>query len=80
MYGGQYYGSLLTAFVVGIAIMYIYLPPFYTLRVNSSYEYLKIRFDERVRTIALVFYIISSFLFIPLVIFVPALAFNQSKI
>lgn len=77
MYGGQYYACLITTILVSIVVVYIYLPTFYNLEVKSSYEYLKIRFDNKIRTIALILFVISSLLYIPIVIFVPALAFNQ---
>lgn len=77
MYGSQYWACIFTAGIVSVIIIYIYLPVFYTLKVNSSYEYLKIRFDDRIRIAALVFYVIQSISHIPLVIYVPALAFNQ---
>ncbi|RZC34409.1 SSF domain containing protein [Asbolus verrucosus] len=77
MYGTQYWACMFTSIIVSIIIIYVYLPVFYTLQLNSSYEYLKLRFDERIRIVALILYVIGTLLHVPLVIYVPALAFNQ---
>ncbi|KAF2899872.1 hypothetical protein ILUMI_06320 [Ignelater luminosus] len=77
MFGTQYSVCILAAALMVIVINYIYLPVFYTLQLNSTYEYLKIRFSNKIRMIASVLFVISTFLYIPIVIYVPALAFNQ---
>ncbi|KAF2898113.1 hypothetical protein ILUMI_08055 [Ignelater luminosus] len=77
MFGTQYLMCSLAIIINVIIINYTYLPVFYKLQLNSTYEYLKIRFSNRIRMIASVLFIISSFLYIPIVIYVPALAFNQ---
>ncbi|RZC41083.1 SSF domain containing protein [Asbolus verrucosus] len=76
-YGTQYAVCMITAIIVSVIVIKVYLPVFYVLRVNSSYEYLKRRFDERIRIVALILYVIGTLLYIPLVIYIPALAFNQ---
>ncbi|CAH0545847.1 unnamed protein product [Brassicogethes aeneus] len=77
MYGGQYCMFVIVCFLIIIIMNYVYLPPFYNSQVSSSYEYLQLRFDEKIRLMALVLYVIASFFYIPIVIYIPALAFNQ---
>lgn len=79
MFGTQYFMCTLAVMINAIIVNYTYLPVFYKLQLNSTYEYLKIRFSNRIRTMASVMFVISSFLYIPIVIYVPALAFNQGE-
>lgn len=78
-FGTQYWMCLLTGIVSGIVIVIVYLPVFYKLQLTSSYEYLKLRFDTRIRVMASFLYALSYLLYIPVVIYVPALAFSQGK-
>ncbi|KAL3277507.1 hypothetical protein HHI36_012853 [Cryptolaemus montrouzieri] len=55
---------------------YVFLPIFYELKISSSYEYLEKRFDARTRTFASILFDISMFLYLPIVIYIPALAFS----
>ncbi|KAJ8683303.1 hypothetical protein QAD02_019095 [Eretmocerus hayati] len=56
---------------------YIFLPGFHDLKLCSCYEYLGLRFSRSVRTLASFLYTISLLLYIPIVIYVPSLAFSQ---
>lgn len=56
---------------------YVYLPVFYELQLTSCFMYLEKRFDRSVRVTASFVYAISCIIFIPIVIYVPALAFSQ---
>ncbi|XP_065218773.1 sodium-coupled monocarboxylate transporter 1-like [Planococcus citri] len=55
----------------------IYIPVFFKLRVTSSYEYLKLRYGNSAKFLGAVLFIIKQLLYIPVVMYVPALAFNQ---
>jgi len=76
-YGTQYMVMIVSAFAVGIALIYIYLPVFYELQLTSAFQYLEMRFDKRVRLTASFIYTISIIFFIPIIVYVPALAFSQ---
>lgn len=56
----------------------IYLPVFYKMQLTSVYEYLEARFDKKLRTISSFLFLIASFLYLPIVIYVPALALSQA--
>ncbi|VVC39888.1 Sodium/solute symporter [Cinara cedri] len=58
-------------------IFYIYLPVFYELQLTSVYEYLEHRFDTNIRGLASLIYAVSMILYIPIVIYMPALVLNQ---
>lgn len=65
--------------IMVVLINAIYLPVFYKLQLTSTYEYFKIRFDNNIRLIGSVIFTINTFLYLPIVIYVPALALNQGK-
>ncbi|OXU24478.1 hypothetical protein TSAR_014030 [Trichomalopsis sarcophagae] len=77
LHGSQYFASVFSALFICLISTYIILPTFYRLRVSSTFEYLEMRYSKTVRTFASVVYIISIFLYIPIVVYVPALAFSQ---
>uniref|UniRef100_A0A1B0A5W3 Sodium/solute symporter n=1 Tax=Glossina pallidipes TaxID=7398 RepID=A0A1B0A5W3_GLOPL len=59
-YGTQY--SLIAVAIIAMAfpVAYVYLPVFYILGVHSSYEYLGMRFNNTVRTLCSVFFIMDE--------------------
>jgi Na+/proline symporter len=76
-HGSQYSLMPIPSVAVGIALTYIYLPVFYELQLTSSFQYLELRFDKSVRLTASFIYALAMIIFIPIVIYVPALAFAQ---
>lgn len=78
MFGTQYGLFFFCCIAVGLAMWFIYLPVFHELQMTSCFLYLEKRFDRRVRLTASFFYTISIILFVPIVIYMPALAFNQT--
>ncbi|KAL7036978.1 hypothetical protein ACKWTF_009025 [Chironomus riparius] len=54
------------------------IPIFHELQITSTYEYLQLRFDRRVRLFGSLMYSLATILWLPIVIYVPALAFNQT--
>lgn len=64
---------------LGLALSYIYLPLFFNLQMTSSFHYLERRFGRPVRLMASAIYVLKSLCFVPLVVYVPALALSQGK-
>ena len=77
-YGTQYAVCVFTSFLSFGLIALIYVPVFYQLQLNSTFEYLEIRFARPVRTFASFLYTLSLVIYVPLIIYVPALAFSQA--
>ncbi|GLV41355.1 brother of rumpel [Carabus blaptoides fortunei] len=76
-YGTQYWMSIISKGFVSLTIALGYLPVFYTLQITSSYEYLNLRFNNTVRMLGSILFLTKMMLYIPIVIYVPALAFSQ---
>ncbi|XP_071577235.1 sodium-coupled monocarboxylate transporter 1-like isoform X3 [Temnothorax nylanderi] len=77
VHGTSYLFFCCTAFFVTFATSVVYLPVFHELKLTSTYEYLEKRFDKRIRLLGSVLFAISIITWLPIVIYVPALAFNQ---
>ncbi|KAG7214205.1 hypothetical protein KM043_001548 [Ampulex compressa] len=77
VYGTQFWTVIIADSLVSLTMALVYLPVFYGLGITSSYEYLELRFNRAVRLVGSVMFLIKMLLYIPLVIYVPALAFNQ---
>ncbi|KAH8237975.1 hypothetical protein KR032_009371, partial [Drosophila birchii] len=76
-YGTQYWFIAIAIVLQGIAVSYVYIPVFAALQVGSSYEYLEMRFHSVIRSIASVMFILDEILFLPFIVYVPAIALNQ---
>lgn len=76
-YGTQYWLVIVGITLSCVCVATVYLPVFCTLRLSSSYEYLELRFNRHVRAVASVLFLLDEVLFLPMVVYVPALAFNQ---
>ncbi|CAG5025330.1 unnamed protein product [Parnassius apollo] len=74
--GTQYWASALSLIVVTLLTAVIYLPVFHKLQLSSSFEYLEIRFSTHTRTIAAVLFLVSKLMLLPIVPYVPLLAFR----
>ncbi|KOB73472.1 putative igf2 mRNA binding protein [Operophtera brumata] len=79
-YGTQLWTVVLSEWAVSLTIAIVYLPVFYNLQITSTYEYLRLRFDQKVQLLGSIIFIIKMLLYIPIVIYVPALAFSQGGI
>ncbi|KAH8310912.1 hypothetical protein KR044_003467 [Drosophila immigrans] len=77
VYGTQYAFILITLAISGLISWYIFLPVFCNLQLTSSYEYFELRFNKTVRVVASALFTITTLIWLPIVIYVPALAFNQ---
>ncbi|KAG8232978.1 hypothetical protein J437_LFUL012625 [Ladona fulva] len=76
-YGIQYALVLVAEISVCVAVAFIFMPVFYKLQLMSAYKYLELRYDRSVRVLLSGISIIMMILYIPLMIYVPALAFSQ---
>ncbi|XP_044265373.1 sodium-coupled monocarboxylate transporter 1-like [Tribolium madens] len=65
--------SYILAFLVN---RFVYLPVLYNLNISTSYEYLEKRFDRRCRRLASIIFITSSFFFLSMTMYAPALALS----
>ncbi|XP_030374110.1 sodium-coupled monocarboxylate transporter 1 [Scaptodrosophila lebanonensis] len=76
-YGIQYLYVSLGVVSMGVVMGVFYLPVFHDLNITSTYEYLEVRFDRRLRMFGSIMFAIMNIAYLPIVIYVPALAFNQ---
>ncbi|KYB27604.1 Putative sodium-dependent multivitamin transporter-like Protein [Tribolium castaneum] len=76
-YGTQFWMVLASKALVSLTMAFAYLPVFYKLQITSSYEYLNLRFNSTVRLLGSILFLTKMMLYIPIVIYVPALAFSQ---
>ncbi|XP_076642731.1 sodium-coupled monocarboxylate transporter 1 [Halictus rubicundus] len=77
VHGTSYLFIALGVIVVGFVMSIIYLPVFHGLKLTSTYEYLEKRFDKKIRLLGSALFSIGVMTWLPIVIYVPALAFNQ---
>ncbi|XP_018331292.1 sodium-coupled monocarboxylate transporter 1-like isoform X2 [Agrilus planipennis] len=77
VYGIQYVYIFGGVILMGIIMENVFLPVFHNLKVTSTYEYLERRFDKRIRFFGALLFSINLITWLPLVVYVPALAFNQ---
>ncbi|KAK4876634.1 hypothetical protein RN001_009140 [Aquatica leii] len=56
---------------------HIFLPVFFKLQITSVFEYLHLRFNKTVRIVASFFNLLGMFIYCPIVIYIPSLAFAQ---
>ncbi|XP_017769090.1 PREDICTED: sodium-coupled monocarboxylate transporter 2-like [Nicrophorus vespilloides] len=77
-FGFGYGLSFMSMFINTLLTIYVFLPVFYKLQITSMFEYLKLRFDTRVRLMASFLYALSAIFYLPIIIYVPALAFSQA--
>lgn len=59
-YGTQYWMIVVPIFLVGATVAYVFLPVFTALRVGSSYEYLELRFNKKIRSISSILFILAQ--------------------
>ncbi|KAG8224758.1 hypothetical protein J437_LFUL005327 [Ladona fulva] len=76
-YGTQYSTSIIGLLLASIASGTLFMPVYCKLQLNTSYEYLELRFDRSVRLLGSVLFLINSLLYIPIVVYIPALALSQ---
>lgn len=77
LYGTQYMYIVGGVLTMGVIMTYVYLPVFHDLKLTSTYQYLETRFDKRMRLFGSILFTFGTMVWLPIVIYVPALAFNQ---
>ncbi|XP_063925702.1 sodium-coupled monocarboxylate transporter 1-like [Zophobas morio] len=77
-YGAAYWLGGISMAILCVVTIYVYLPVFFNLQLISTYEYLERRFDNRTRLFASFLYAVSVFLYLPIVVYIPALAFSAA--
>ncbi|XP_031769051.2 sodium-coupled monocarboxylate transporter 1-like [Galleria mellonella] len=77
VYGTSYLFFLMGALMMSVIISYTFLPVLHDLQITSAYEYLELRYDKRLRMFGSVIFSLYLVVWLPIVIYVPALAFNQ---
>ncbi|KAB0797656.1 hypothetical protein PPYR_08649 [Photinus pyralis] len=77
VYGIQYLYISGGVILMAVIFQTIYLPVFHNLQITSTYEYLERRFDKKIRLFGSLLFSVGIITWLPIVIYVPALAFNQ---
>ncbi|KPJ11709.1 Sodium-coupled monocarboxylate transporter 1 [Papilio machaon] len=77
IYGTSYIFSFIGAIMMSIIISQTFIPVLHDLQLTSAYEYLELRYDKRTRLFGSVLFSVYLMAWLPIVIYVPALAFNQ---
>ncbi|CAH0547666.1 unnamed protein product [Brassicogethes aeneus] len=76
---GACIGLQIVVVIIGYFInVYVYLPVFYKLQFISLFEYLEKRFDSRTRSFASFLFTLGILLYLPIVIYIPALALSAA--
>ncbi|KAM9317207.1 sodium-dependent multivitamin transporter [Gastrophryne carolinensis] len=74
---GTEYWFLGCSYLIGLLIpAHVFVPVFYRLRLTSTYEYLELRFSKAVRICGTVTFIFQMVIYMGVVLYAPALAFN----
>ncbi|XP_049538628.1 sodium-coupled monocarboxylate transporter 1-like isoform X2 [Anopheles darlingi] len=77
LYGTQFCYIFTAIIAMAFSMNYIFLPVYQGLEITSAYGYLQLRFDRRLRLLGSGLFTLATLLHLPIVIYVPALAFNQ---
>ncbi|XP_037040754.1 sodium-coupled monocarboxylate transporter 1 [Bradysia coprophila] len=77
VYGVQYMFIVFGVLLMGVVMTFVFLPVFHDLQLTSTYEYLETRFDRKMRLFGSIMFTFGTMAWLPIVIYVPALAFNQ---
>ncbi|XP_044267363.1 sodium-coupled monocarboxylate transporter 2-like [Tribolium madens] len=74
-FGAAYWLCVFALIIVSFVTIFVYLPVLYQAQITSVYEYLEKRFDQKTRVFSSFLFAVSQILFLPVVIYIPALAF-----
>ncbi|XP_066588540.1 sodium-coupled monocarboxylate transporter 2-like isoform X2 [Prorops nasuta] len=77
LYGTLYWLLCPSMVIVGFLTIKIFIPVYRSLEITNLQQYLQLRFTNRVRLIGTILYTINTLLFLPILIYGPALAFSQ---
>lgn len=79
-FGANYFLASVSLLIVATMTVLAFIPVFYDLQITSTYEYLGRRFDERARKCSSFLYVLSTFMYLPIVVYMSALTFSAGKI
>ncbi|XP_067120884.1 sodium-coupled monocarboxylate transporter 1-like [Centruroides vittatus] len=76
------YGTLYTMIGISVFLMvpaaaHLYLPVFYNLKLTSAYEYLELRFNKYIRSMASAVFAFQMMIYMAIVLYAPSLALSQ---
>lgn len=75
-FGATYLLASVSLLIIAVITVSAFIPVFYDLQITSTYEYLELRFDERTRKCSSFLFALSSFIYLPIVVYLPALTFS----
>ncbi|ESO00063.1 hypothetical protein HELRODRAFT_140272, partial [Helobdella robusta] len=75
---GTCYSYLGLSYFIGKPLaMHFYIPILYKMKILSAYEYLERRFNKLIRICGSIIFVLQTLLYLPLVLYTPALALAQ---
>ncbi|XP_055704587.1 sodium-dependent multivitamin transporter-like isoform X2 [Phlebotomus papatasi] len=77
LYGSAYLYGILNIILAIAFFNKFLLPVFHALEITSIYNYLEKRFNRRVRIFGSCTFVILATLYMPILLYMPSLAFNQ---
>ncbi|KAF4521507.1 hypothetical protein B566_EDAN001807 [Ephemera danica] len=76
-HGTQFFAIGLAYIILTPITSYLFIPVYHNLKLTSAYEYLAMRFSNTLRLIGGVVFTIHMMMYMPIVVYAPALAFSQ---
>ncbi|XP_054091958.1 sodium-coupled monocarboxylate transporter 1 isoform X1 [Zeugodacus cucurbitae] len=76
-FGINWVFSLASLLIIIPTLCWIIIPVFYNNNLSNCYEYLELRFNRSTRNLITFAFMFTSFLWLPVIIFIPSLAFAQ---
>ncbi|KAF4521508.1 hypothetical protein B566_EDAN001808 [Ephemera danica] len=76
-HGTQYFAIVFSYIILIPITAYFFIPVYHNLRLTSAYEYLALRFNNAVRLIGSIIFMMMMILYMPIVVYAPALALSQ---
>ena len=64
LYGTQYCYTVLVILSMGIALYFVTIPVFHDLQITSTYEYLELRFNRKIRLFGSLMFTLATVLFL----------------
>lgn len=77
-YGTQYSLIVISMFLVIPVAIYFFYPIYYKLELTSCYEYLGIRFGNKIRVFGAILYIIQMCFYTAVSVYAPAIALSKA--
>ncbi|KAG5666928.1 hypothetical protein PVAND_014933 [Polypedilum vanderplanki] len=78
LYGSQYSIFLIAIVIAAFIVHHTIIPVLHELEITSTYQYLEARFNRELRLYGSISYMMIQMMWLPIIIYVPALAFNQT--